>query len=294
MSKVIEETLKENRPKLSASSLKTYKSILTNLYKKIYDSSEYEISKFKDYKKFIDFLKDYDGSKRKTYLSALSVLCPSVEQYRELMNQDGQKYNAEQKHQEKTDKQKETWVEQDELMKIFDELQSEALQLYKLKKLSMTDIQKIQNYIILCLVSGKFISIRRSMDWTEMKIKNYDEDKDNYLKNWIFHFNIYKTSRFHNEQQVVVKNELKKILKKWIKLNEEREYLLFDSSGEKLTPTKLTQRLNKILGKKASINILRHSFLSDKYKDIPALEDLQAESLAMGHSLMEHLEYIKK
>jgi hypothetical protein len=39
---------------------------------------------------------------------------------------------------------------------------------------------------------------------------------------------------------------------------------------------------------------LRHSFLSEKYKDVPALDDLQKEAKEMGHSLIEHLEYIKK
>lgn len=292
--KTIEETLIENRPKLSGSSIKTYKSILSNLFKKIYGDNEYTLPKFKDHEKFLEFLKDYPSSKRKTYLSALAVLCPDVHQYRELMNSDGQKYNSEQKNQEKTEKQKETWVDQEELSKIFDECQAEANQLYKLKKLTMTDIQKIQNYIILCLVSGKFINIRRSLDWTEMKIKDYDKETENYLEKGVFHFNIYKTSRFHNEQEVKMGTELKRIINKWVKFNEGGTYLLFDNNGKKLTPTKLTQRLNKILGKKASINILRHSFLSEKYKDMPALSDLQEEAKEMGHSLIEHLEYIKK
>ena len=266
--KSIEETLIENRPKLSGSSIKTYKSILSNLFKKVYGDDSFSLPRFKDHSKFLEFLKDYPSSKRKTYLSALSVLCPDVTQYRELMNADGQKYNAEQKHQQKTEKQKENWVDQDELAKIFDDCQTEAMHLYKSKKLSMTDLQKIQNYIILCLTSGKYIPIRRSLDWTEMKLKDYDKEKDNYLEKGVFHFNIYKTSRFHNEQEVKIPTDLKRIITKWIKLNEGSEYLLFDTSGGKLTPTKLTQRLNKILGKKASINILRHSFLSEKYKDV--------------------------
>lgn len=292
----IVDKLKENRPELSESSLKTYKSILSNLYKKVFpNDKEVDLSKFNQYKKFLTFLKDYESSKRKTYLSALSVLCPKVEQYRELMNQDGKKYNEEQKNQEKTEKQKENWVEQDELSNIFKELEDEANKIYKLKNISMTDKQKIQNYIILCLVSGKFINIRRSLDWTEMMIKNFKEDEDNYLKKDVFTFNKYKTAKFKQfgEQEVKIPKELYKILKKWLKIND-TDYLLFDSQKQKLTPTKLTQRLNKILGKKASINILRHSFLSDKYKNLPSLNDLEEEAKEMGHSLKEHLEYIKK
>lgn len=291
----IVEKLKSNRSTLSESSLKTYNSILSNLYKKVFpNDKEMDISKFSQYKKFLSFLESYESSKRKTYLSALTVLCPDVEQYRELMNQDGKKYNDEQKNQEKTQKQKDNWVEQDELTNIFTLLETEANQLYKLKNLSMTDMQKIQNYIILCLVSGKFINIRRSLDWTEMKIKNYT-DEDNFLKKNEFIFNKYKTARFKQfgEQTVELPKPLYKIIKKWLKINP-TDYLLFDSQKEKLTPTKLTQRLNKILGKKASINILRHSFLSDKYKNMPSLNELEDEAKEMGHSLKEHLEYIKK
>lgn len=293
----IVDKLKENRPNLSESSIKTYNSILKNLYKKIIpNDKEIDIHKFSSqYKKFLSYLNDFDSSKRKTYLSALCVLCPNIDEYRELMNQDGKKYNEDQKNQEKTEKQKENWIEQDELTNIFKELETEALKLYKLKNHSMTDIQKIQNYIILCLVSGKFINIRRSLDWTEMKIKEFKEDEDNFFKKDSFTFNKYKTARFKQfgEQTVKLPKELLKIIKKWIKLNP-TDYLLFDSQKNKLTPTKLTQRLNRILGKKASINILRHSFLSDKYKNLPSLIELEKESKEMGHSLKEHLEYIKK
>jgi hypothetical protein len=298
----IKDLLKENRPTLSDSSLKTYNSILSNLYKKVFPDKPLELSKFKECKKFLNFLKDMDGSKRKTYLSALVVLCPTIDEYKELMNSDGQAYNAKQKLQNKTEKQTENWVEQDELTNIYKSLESETKQLYKLKNPTTQDIQKIQSYIILSLVSGKHIAIRRSLDWTEMKFKDFDKDKDNFLemgkKQWKFYFNVYKTQRFLNEQEVIIPQILKKILTTWLKLIQrvypQNDYLLIDSNGGKLTPTKMTQRLNAVFGKKASINILRHSFLSEKYKDLPDLTDLQEEATAMGHSLKEHLEYIKK
>ena len=92
----IVEKLKSNRSTLSESSLKTYNSILSNLYKKVFpNDKEIDISKFSQYKKFLAFLDSYESSKRKTYLSALTVMCPDIEQYRELMNQDGKKYNDE-------------------------------------------------------------------------------------------------------------------------------------------------------------------------------------------------------
>jgi len=296
------ELLKKNRPNLSDSSLKTYNSILSNLYKKVFPDKELDLGKFKEHKKFIAFLKNMEGSRRKTYLSALVVACPDCDEYKDLMNKDGQEYNAQKKLQQKTEKEEDNWVEQDELQNIYTELETEAKKLYKLKNPSTQDIQKIQSYIILSLVSGKHISIRRSLDWTEMVYKGEDKEKDNYLdrskKQHKFYFNVYKTQKYLNDQEVMIPPVLKKILTPWMKLIErvypDNKYLLVDSKGSKLTPTKMTQRLNSIFGKKASINILRHSFITSKYKDMPGLEELQGEATAMGHSLKEHLEYIKK
>jgi integrase len=130
----------------------------------------------------------------------------------------------------------------------------------------MTDLQTIQQYIILCLLSGIFIAPRRSLDYTEFKISNINKDTDNYLDKNELVFNKYKTAKFYNEQRVDCPKELLSILKKWIKTNN-NEYLLFDSNGEKLTSVKLNQRLEKIFGKKCSVNLLRHSFLTDRFGD---------------------------
>jgi len=56
-----------------------------------------------------------------------------------------------------------------------------------------------------------------------------------------------------------------------------------------LTSVKLNQRLNKIFGgKKISVNALRHTFLTEKYQDLP--DDLQE----MGSSVSMATTYIKK
>jgi len=130
----------------------------------------------------------------------------------------------------------------------------------------MNDLQTIQNYIILCLLGGIFIAPRRSLDYTEFKIKSINKDDDNYLDKNELVFNKYKTAKFYNEQRVAIPKELKSILTKWVKTNNS-DYLLYDSNGSKLTSVKLNQRLNKIFGKKASVNLLRHSYLTDKFGD---------------------------
>ena len=126
-----------------------------------------------------------------------------------------------------------------------------------------------------------------------MKIKNIDKEKDNYIDKGFFVFNSYKTAKYYGSQRIAISNKLKVLLRKWIKLNP-TDHLLFDTHFNALTPVQLTQRLNKIFGKKASINILRHSYLSEKYKDIPALKELEETAKNLGHSLSESLQYVKR
>lgn len=303
--KIIEDKLRENRPNLSANSVKTYTSILKNLYKKVFPSdTSMELDKFKNQDKFLKFLKDVDGSKRKTYLSALVVICgDNCEKYSSLMNEDGSNYNQEQKKQKRTEKQTKNWVEQNEIENIISNLEIEANKIFKMKTIpTMEHLQKVQNYILLCLMSGKYMSVRRSLEWAEMKINNFDEESNSLempnRKPWKFIMRRYKTARFHGTQEVVIPPELKKILTKWLKLLKQvcpnGEYLLIDKNCNKLSSVKITQRLNNIFGKKASVNILRHSFVTEKYANMPSLEELREEASDMGHSLEEHLMYIKK
>jgi predicted secreted protein len=87
----------------------------------------------------------------------------------------------------------------------------------------MTDLQTIQQYIILCLLGGIFIAPRRSLDYTEFKIKSINKDDDNYLDKNELVFNKYKTAKFYNEQRVAIPKELKSILTKWIKNNNSKK-----------------------------------------------------------------------
>jgi len=256
--------LKKLRPTLSEGSLKTYTSILRSLHSKIFGGS-IDKKDYDDSSKILEFLKDVPVNKKKSILSALVVISGKPE-YRKEMLEDIKEYTADAKKMEKTPSQEANWVTQDEIKSIFNDHKQDAMSCYKKSKLNMTDLQTIQQYIILCLLSGIFIAPRRSLDYTEFKISNIDKDADNYLDKNELVFNKYKTAKFYNEQRVSCPKELLSILKKWIKTNN-NDYLLFDSNGEKLTSVKLNQRLEKIFGKKVAVNLLRHSFLTDRFKD---------------------------
>jgi hypothetical protein len=146
------------------------------------------------------------------------------------------------------------------------------------------------------LLGGIYIAPRRSLDYVEFKIKpaTIDKTKDNYLDKNKMVFNTYKTAKTYGQQIVEVPTALKSILTKWIKRNP-TEYLLFDTNGNKLSSVKLNQRLNKIFGgKNIAVNALRHSYLTDKYKDVSvATKQLAKDMNAMGSSTAMADTYIK-
>lgn len=290
----IVDRLKEKRPNLSASSIKTYNSILTNLYKKIYlDDKTTDVNKFNNPKQFINNLKDVEPSKRKNILSALVVLTDN-EDYKKLLIDDSNKYKKLIDENIKSETQKANWINHEELINIFNKYKLDGEKLLKQKeKLNNQQLQTLQNYIILCLTAGIYIPPRRSLDWTLLKHKNFNKDKDNYYNKKDFVFNQYKTAKFYNQQNIEVPLVLKRIINKWIKLID-NDFILFDINNKPLTPVKLNQRLNKIFGKKISVNILRHSYLSNKYKMMPKLKDMKETAESMGHSLEEALQYVKK
>lgn len=291
----IKDYIKQKRSSLGDSSLTTYASVLKSLYKKIYGEGKIDWDKFEDTKEVLGFLKDVPPNKRKTILSALVIVTDKAE-YRDKMLSDVRDYNKEIQKQEKTPTQEENWVDDKEVKAVFEALRTDAVALMKKKTaLKPTDLQDIQNFIIMALLGGIFVPPRRSKDFCDFKIKNIDDKKDNYLKKGKMVFNSYKTFKTYGTQEVDVPKPLTTILNAWIKLNP-TDWLLFDTNMNHLTPVKLNQRLNKIFnGKKVAINALRHSYLTGKYADtITKNKEINDTMTDMGSSKGMLTTYVKE
>ena len=115
----------------------------------------------------------------------------------------------------------------------------------------------------------------------------------NYMEDDEFVFNSYKTAKTYSTQKVHIPKELKSIINKWRSISE-NDWLLFDLNGGKLTNIKLNQRLQSILGKKASVNMLRKSYLTSKYADNMKVQKEMAETMKdMGSSMNQSTTYVK-
>jgi len=258
----LEEYIKKQNSKLSPNSIKTYASLLRSLHRKIF-TKDFDVKDFNNSKKVLEYVEPLPYTKRKTLLSALIMLTDNDE-YRKLLHQDFKSEKDTIMKHEKTQTQEDNWVSEGDILSKLKLLKKYADISYKM---ASPNVQTIQDYVLLCLMSGIYIPPRRSMDWTEFKIKNINKEKDNYLDKNKLVFNRYKTDKHYGTQIIECPKELISILKKWITLNN-NDYLLFDGDGKKLTSSKITNRFNKIFSpKKVSSNILRHVYLTNKFGD---------------------------
>ncbi len=302
MSLTIMNKICELRPNLSEKSVKTYTSILWNMYKRIFDDGDVDFDNFNNKKLFLKYLENYEPQRRKTYLTSLTIITGDKE-YRDMMINDAKQCDTELLKNKKNKKQEDNWLTSEELNNTIEKYKIIAEELFTKPPTELTnkEFQNIQNYIILCLTTGIYFPPRRSMDWTEFKIKNFDLETDNFLiknkKNYKMYFNVYKTKKVYGTQNIILCDELKDIIDKWYHIIETKypdcDYLLTDRSQNKLDSSKLNQRFESIFGKKSSVNILRHAYVSSKYQ-LPDLEEFKNDADCMGHSIDTHLVYYKK
>lgn len=291
----LEERIKERKGEVSHNTIRTYVSLLKSLYYAHHEKgSDMDLKWFDDQDHIIELLKHKAPSSRKTTYSALVCIANDNDKYRKQMMADAVDYNKMIKTQSKSEKQDENWKSFDDIKKIYESNYAKVKPLLNSKEeLGKKDYASLEDFIILSLTCGYWIPPRRSQDWCEMKIKNFDPKEDNCINKGHFIFNKYKTAKFYHEQAVPIPKGLKVILTKWIKQNK-GEYLIQDHYGKKMNSIKLSQRLNKIFdGLKISTSMLRHIYLTDKLKDVPKLQELEQLAQDMGHSLKEQLEYVK-
>jgi len=290
LKKTLGEKIKENRPNIKETSIKTYISCLSNLVKKM--EGKLNIDFFNNPEPILKYLENKTPSQRKTTLSALFILTTN-EEYQKPMLEDIKTVNDNYKEQKKNIKETENWISQEDLQKVFDEHHNKAMSILKKKDWNAIDITELQKFFILVFLSGILFPPRRSQDYTELKVKNFS-DEDNYILKGVIYFNIYKTSKTYGQQKIEIPSHIDKMIKKYVK-HIDNDYFFFNpKTGNKFTSPNITIMLNSIFDKKVSTNMLRHIFLSEKYKDLPHIKEMELTSCQMGHTLMTCLEkYVK-
>ena len=280
------EELKKKRPNITDSSIKTYISCLSSLSKKL-NEGKLDTSFFTQNKKeILKYLETLTNSQtKKTILSALYILT-GLDEFKTLMIDECNKVNNQYKEQKMKPEREENNISFDEVKdkvnELFDKLNKEKSK------------ENYINYLLVALMSGVFTPPRRA-EWAYVKIKDYNTKEDNYYSKGKFIFNKFKTFKKYGQQILDVPKELKGVINKWLKLNDTEYFFYNVNTGKPFTNSILCRRLYTIFNKKISIDMMRNIFLSNKYKDLPTIKNMEDTATEMGHDLKSALEfYVKK
>lgn len=291
-----------NKKKISETSKKLY---IQNI-KRLNGNQEIKNLNFlNNSSKIFEKIKDKSKNTQRTYLiSVVSLLKELPEKkykklydiyYKILMD-----FNKDLKdNTEKSEKQKDNWISQDELTQIYESTKEKAIpNLLSNRKKDATPEQweTILKYFILSLYYLQ--SPRRNKDFLEMYvIKKYDDDLDktfNYysIDDKTFHFCNYKTKGTYQTQNIKLNDDMENVMneyllnhpmRKEIKKLSDKVPLLVYANGEKLKSSDvITRLLNKIFKKKIGSSMMRNMYLTDKYADLN--KEKEKDMQAMGTS----------
>ena len=196
----------------------------------------------------------------------------------------------------KSDSQEKNWIDQSQVIEVYEDLKSKATPLLAKKKVDDHEWAIVLDFVILSLYVLQ--PVRRNKDYQLMLYVNDKNIIENPEFNYYlpklkkFEFNQYKTSGTYSMQEVEVNPELVDILAKYAKIHplnkgknkgKENFYLLVNYKGEPLLAVNaITRVLNRIFGRPIGVSLLRAISLTDKYKKV--MEDLDKTTAEMGTS----------
>lgn len=202
---------------------------------------------------------------------------------------------------EKSDTQQMNWIKWADVLAKRNEME-EKLPKSKTKLLTAAMWNNMLSYVVLCLYT--MIPPRRNLDYQNLYVvkkwnDKMDKDKNYYdLYNQKLIFNKYKTSKAHGTQEIEIGDNkpLVAALMHYLQFHPERKKpefkFLVNMDGTGLASiNSITRILNKVFGKNIGSTMLRHVYLSDKYK--LDMSEMKKDADAMGHNLSTQRDYIK-
>ena len=252
----------------------------------------------------LDKIKDFKPSTQRNYIIAIvSALrnVPTMHSMFEVYSKIMDEMNTNlKKNNTKSEVQKDNWVSQEEIQKVFEKLSNETVDKFCSKRKHVTEIdwEKILETVILALYVLQ--PPRRILDYNSMIIvkklpKELDKNINYYdLSTDTFYISNYKTSRTYKTQSFKAPSKLATLLECYTRLHPlkfTKEQiglpLLCKYNGSMFDKSySITRILNKIfkreLNKRISVNLLRNIFLTDTFG--PKVAQLSDVATAMGTS----------
>lgn len=282
---------------ITESSLKLYLNNLRRLNGGEFPKS---FTFLKDIDKILKELEKYKPNTRRSYLiSIITTLKHDPKQKKLYLKyyEHLDKYNKEgAKNNEKSETQKENWIEQNEVIEIYKKMEEEVNPLLTQKKLSASEYEKVLRWFVLSLYTLQ--KPRRNADYQKCLVgKKIPTDLSNEYNffdtatnNWIF--TNYKTKGTYKTQEIEAPAQMVSVMKSYLKFHPNGKMLknkegliplIVNYQGEPLAyGNGITKILNKIFNKKIGVSMLRNIFLTDKYGD--KVKELEQDAKEMGTS----------
>ena len=249
-------------------------------------------------------------STRRNYLNAIIVVLQGLEgggaalkEYEKRRDKYNDDLSQQTQLHKKSDRQQEIWIDWPDYLDIVERLRDRVS---SLKSEDWTPKQKqgYQDFLITLLYSK--YPLRN--DWADVMVitkTDYNaltEDlkrEGNFLvkhntNKFFFVLNEYKTSAKYGERRIEIDDDVLPSLRKYLRHNESG-FLLINRKGAPLNSNGITKVLNRIgeqeRGKPFGSSILRHSYLSHKYKEVSQEKEKDAEM--MMHSVSTQQDYVK-
>lgn len=310
--------IKDKRPNIKESTITSYiKSLRVLNNKKDFEN----ISFLYDYDDIIKKIEDFKPATQKAKLASVLVALGTEDKlkeelykkYNNKLHSISKEYYKRIENNKKTQRESNNWVDLKDLMKVLNyhirQIKKENIHKRDDKQLNKKQKRILQDYLITSLYllqpprRNVYANTKVISEKDFNKLSENEKNNNNYLvivsrNKKYFYFANYKTKWKYGSQKVEVSKKLNSVINLWRHYNNDKEYLLYNSKGQKLTTNSLTkylQKIFKITGKEnISSSMLRHIYISSQV-DNESYKKMKALSQKMGHSVQEQNEtYYKK
>ena len=306
---IVEEKIKTLRPNIKDSSLYAYTNALSRIHRGMKEETDFKDLNFiYKYDETMEYLSKHKNNTIKNMLIPITIILEGINtneakillaRYNDVIDKLRFKINDDITDNVKSEKQSNNWATKNEIYKVVRDLKKEAEVAFNKESPTSKDLDKIQQYILAYLYSGKDIKQLRN-DYANMKIIRTGliidlDDNMNYLilnkGKPYFLINNYKTSNRYGTMRLSVKTkELKSALMNYIdKLGDEQDYLFLNhQKGNPISENGLTKFIAKTfmrkINKQLTPSLLRAIYISNL--DFGKLTYKQKNKIAqeMGHS----------
>ena len=292
----VQDKIKKLQPNLKTNTIKQYEAQLRKL-QKLFDTDSYDF--LDDPKKVEEKISHLHYTSRRNVYNAVIILLMAIdkdekliETYGEMRDKLNKQYQDDQASGKISEKQKDNFVDIDEIYKMLGQMEKDIKPLKKKETLNQNERQLIKAYTIFSSLVR--IPVRNDLaglifisKTTYNKLTDKEKEENNYLvqlkNNLQYIFNEYKTAKKYKENVIDIPKDLQKILRMYMRFYDYKVGdVIFPLSKNGLTQL-LTKYSMKYMNKKISSTMIRKSYLSSKYSDMK--KEMEKDSKIMGHSV---------